>query len=99
MQKNVTYHSSAILYNEMLAEGAREAAEKVEHPVVKGWCTGIANQHDFHAERHRRALEKLKNASDTSTTVEAAVPATTSMEASMPVSTEVEVDHGLNKEH
>ena len=100
MQKTVTYHSSAILYNYLLAEAARNAAEAVEHPVVKGWCVGIAKQHEFHAKRHRASLAKLesKNASTESKTVEATVPATASVQVSEPAPMEVEVDVDLSKE-
>lgn len=101
MQKNVTYHSSAVLYNEMLEERAREAAEKVEHPVVKKWCISIANQHEFHANRHRRALAKLerKIARKKTITVEATEPATASASVPQPAPMEVKVDTDLDKEH
>ncbi len=61
MQKDKTYHQSAIEYNDALAVAAEEQAEKVEHPVIKKWCTSVAKQHRFHSKRHARALEKLKN--------------------------------------
>lgn len=70
MQKTVTYHSSAVQYNDILAEAARKAAEVVEHKVVKGWCVGIAKQHEFHAERHRRALAKLERNTSENTIVD-----------------------------
>jgi hypothetical protein len=60
MKKNEPYHESAILYNEILAQAAESAAERVPHPVVKKWCVGIGKQHRFHEARHRAALEKLQ---------------------------------------
>ena len=102
MQKTVTYHSSAVLYNELLAEAARDAAGKVDDPVVKKWCEGIAKQHDFHAERHRASQEKLerKNDStdDTSNTVEVEAPTLEPSPALVeapslePMQVEVEID-------
>ena len=79
MQDKTTYHSSAIVYNDMFVEVARAAADKVEDPKVKEWCTSIAKQHEFHAKRHRAALAKLERKNDNSNdsaTVEATVPAT-----------------------
>lgn len=64
MQKDKTYHQSAIEYNDALAVAAEEQAEKVEHPVIKKWCTSVAKQHRFHSKRHARALEKLQRVED-----------------------------------
>lgn len=106
MQKSPTYHSSAILYNELLAKAARDASEQVEHETVKQWCIGIAKQHDFHAERHQAALEKIQNAAgstDNTGIVEAQVatlvPSTTSVEIPTLAPTQVEVDVDLSKEN
>jgi len=60
MQKDRTYHQSAIEYNDAFVEFAEKIAETVEHPEVRRWCRGIAKQHKFHAGRHRKALEKLE---------------------------------------
>ena len=59
MLDKITYHRSAVEYNDALAEVAREKAESVEDPTVKKWCTSVMKQHEFHGDRHRSALEKL----------------------------------------
>lgn len=66
MAKDATYHRSAVLYNEGFMKFARDMADKVDHEDIKQWCLSIANQHEFHLERHRKALEKMeKNVSET----------------------------------
>ena len=60
MQKDISYHSSAVQYNEGLAEAAEKLAETVEHPEVKKWCKSVGKQHRFHAKRHAAALAKLE---------------------------------------
>jgi hypothetical protein len=59
MQKDQTYHESAIKYNEGLAEFAETLAPTLEHEEVRKWCTAVGKQHRFHAKRHRSALNKL----------------------------------------
>jgi len=59
MQKDQSYHESAILYNEELAEFAENLAPTLEHAEVQKWCTAVGKQHRFHAKRHRSALNKL----------------------------------------
>lgn len=59
MQKNVSYHESAIQYNEELAKEAEKQERLVEHPEVKKWCRSVARQHRFHEKRHRSALAKM----------------------------------------
>lgn len=57
--KDMTYHLSAIEYNETLAVASEELAKKVEHPEIQKWCASVARQHRFHENRHRQALAKL----------------------------------------
>jgi hypothetical protein len=59
MQKDQSYHESAIKYNEGLAEAAEILAPTIEHPEVQRWCTAVGKQHRFHAKRHHAALEKI----------------------------------------
>lgn len=59
MQKDQSYHESAIAYNEGLAEFAENLVPRLEHEEVKRWCTAVGKQHRFHAKRHRSALEKF----------------------------------------
>ena len=59
MQKNVSYHESAIQYNEQLALEAEKQEQLVEHSEVKKWCRSVARQHRFHEKRHRSALAKM----------------------------------------
>lgn len=59
MPKNAMYHESAILYNEEFVTFANAMADRVEDAEVKRWCRGIAKQHEFHAGRHKKALDKL----------------------------------------
>lgn len=59
MQKNVSYHESAIQYNEQLALEAEKQEQLVEHPEVKKWCRSVARQHRFHEKRHRASLAKM----------------------------------------
>lgn len=60
MDRDESYHQSAIEYNDGLAEAAQKLSESVEHPVIKKWCRGIVNLHRFHAKRHRAALAKMQ---------------------------------------
>ncbi len=60
MEKDSTYYSSAIQYNEILAEAAEGAAGVVEHPEIQKWCIAVGRQHRFHAKRHTMALAKLE---------------------------------------
>lgn len=59
MQKDQTYHESAIKYNEGLAEFAENLAPTLEHEEVRRWCVAVGKQHRFHAKRHRSALNKF----------------------------------------
>lgn len=59
MQKDQSYHESAIRYNEGLAEFAETLAPTLEHEEVRRWCTAVGKQHRFHAKRHRSALNKI----------------------------------------
>lgn len=61
-KKDISYHSSAVKYNEGLAEAAERLAEEVENDEVKKWCKSVGKQHRFHAKRHAAALAKLENA-------------------------------------
>lgn len=62
MPKDATYHESAVIYNEEMAEFAGSLAERddIKDPEVKRWCRGIAKQHGFHLEQHQMALERLQ---------------------------------------
>ncbi len=59
MEKDSTYHTSAVQYNEGLAEAAEKLAETLKHPEIQKWCRGVGKQHRFHAKRHKAALSKL----------------------------------------
>jgi len=59
MQKDQTYHESAIKYNEGIAEIAETLAPTLEDEQVRKWCTAVGKQHRFHAKRHRSALNKI----------------------------------------
>lgn len=58
--RDASYHESAIVYNDALAEFAKELSSRIEHPEVARWPLAISKQHEFHAERHRNSLAKLK---------------------------------------
>ena len=60
MQKTIEYYTAAIDYNEKMAETAEGLSESLENEVVKRWCTSIGKQHRYHANLHRRALNRLK---------------------------------------
>lgn len=60
MQKDLSYHQSAIAYNDALAVAAHEIAGKIPHPEVQKWCRSVQKQHEFHAKRHRSALKKIE---------------------------------------
>lgn len=60
MSKDVSYHRSAIQYNDEFTTFAADLAERVEHEEVKKWCRSIAKQHEFHSGRHKKALSKLE---------------------------------------
>lgn len=70
MQKDASYHKSAIQYNEELAEKAEELAEKVEHEEVQRWSRSVAKQHRFHAGRHKKALAKLESSGEKTVSTE-----------------------------
>lgn len=67
MSKSATYHESAVIYNETLAECAKSLSESLEDPEVSKWCAAIGRQHDFHAGRHRRALNRLAASNEAET--------------------------------
>jgi rubrerythrin len=60
MTKDITYHTSAVQYNEGLADTAEKLADEVEDQQVAQWCRSVGRQHRFHAARHKSALEKLE---------------------------------------
>lgn len=61
MDKNISYHTSAIQYNEELANFAELLAERLEHEEVARWARSVSKQHRFHAGRHKKALSKLES--------------------------------------
>lgn len=61
MQKDASYHKAAIKYNEELAVFAANLSKEVEHEEVSKWCMSVSRQHEFHAGRHQKALDKLEN--------------------------------------
>lgn len=63
MQKDASYHKSAIEYNEEIAEFTEKLAERLEHEEVQRWSRSVARQHRFHAGRHQKALDKLQSSS------------------------------------
>lgn len=56
MQKDASYHRSAVQYNEELEKFARELAKRLEHPQIKKWALSVARQHKFYRIRHKKAL-------------------------------------------
>jgi hypothetical protein len=61
MQKDASYHESAIRYNEEIAKFAEDLEPTLEHDEVKRWSRAVAKQHRFHAGRHKKALNKLQS--------------------------------------
>lgn len=61
MDKNISYHKSAIQYNEELADFAEALAGKLEHEEVARWALSVSKQHRFHAGRHKKALAKMQH--------------------------------------
>lgn len=61
MPKDVSYHEAAIQYNDELAEFAGDLATKLKHAEVARWSRAVQKQHEFHADRHKKALHKLKH--------------------------------------
>jgi hypothetical protein len=107
MQKDVTYHRSAIQYNDALAVIAEEQAELVEHPEVKKWCRSVGRQHRFHSKRHRSALAKLEKSTSESDeqnddNIEAQVTTLVPTDVAVEVATlepaQIEVDIDLSGE-
>lgn len=106
--KDVTYHRSAIFYNEELAARAEALVEEVEDPEVKKWCRSVGKQHRFHAKRHMSALAKLEKEpneasgeSDVAVEAQVAVLSTSDVpvEAVTLAPAEVEVVTDLSKEN
>lgn len=108
--KDVTYHRSAVLYNETVAECAEALVDKVEDPEVKKWCTSVAKQHRFHEKRHQAAVDKIESdlskigpSDNSDVNVEAQVatmePSIVPVEAVSLTPAEVEVDIDLSKEN
>lgn len=64
MLKDTTYHTSAVEYNEGLADAADGLAATVPHPEIQKWCRAVSKQHRFHAKRHKSALTKLEQDQD-----------------------------------
>lgn len=60
MQKPASYHRSAVIYNEALAEAAEGLSEKLEDPEIQKWARSVGKQHRFHLKRHKLALEKIE---------------------------------------
>lgn len=96
MQKDLSYHQSAIQYNDMLAAASEEAAEKVEHPEVQKWCRSVAKQHRFHAKRHRSSLAKMERDEQDGTNE---VNIDAKVAELVPATVEVEVDLDEQKEN
>lgn len=69
MLKDVSYHESAVRYNEELQVYAEKVAETLEHPEIKKWCLSVARQHKFHAGRHKKALQKLQEQGEEGATI------------------------------
>lgn len=59
--KDLSYHESAVRYNEELYKFAEELAKTIDHPEPKRWCLSVAKQHKFHFGRHQKALKNLRN--------------------------------------
>ena len=57
--KDVTYHASAVKYNEVMAEAAEKLVDSVPHPLIKKWCASVGKQHRYHAKKHQSALDRL----------------------------------------
>lgn len=53
-------HEAAVYYNDEFVKFAQGLAERIDHPVVKKWVAGIGRQHEFHRDRHQKALDKLE---------------------------------------
>jgi hypothetical protein len=62
--KDISYYEDAIVYNTMVGDAAREALETVKDPIIKKWCRAVAKQHDFHLDRHQRALDRMRAGED-----------------------------------
>lgn len=62
IQKDASYHASAVRYNEGLAVAAEAISKEVEHEEVAKWSRSVAKQHRFHENRHRKALGKIEAA-------------------------------------
>lgn len=76
MEKDATYHESAIQYNEELADFANKLSKRLKHEEIARWSRAVAKQHNFHAARHKRALRKVvseKAAQETETSSEGVV--------------------------
>lgn len=58
--RDPSYYESAIRYNEELAKFAADLAPTIEHEEPRRWCLSVAKQHRFHANRHKKALDKLR---------------------------------------
>lgn len=63
--KDASYHRSAVMYNEELAAFAEELSTRLPHEEVARWARSVSKQHKFHAGRHKKALAKLAQNSDT----------------------------------
>jgi hypothetical protein len=61
MQKDASYHKSAIQYNEELADFAEDLAGRLEHEEVARWARSVSKQHRFHFGRHQKALHNLEH--------------------------------------
>ena len=93
----VEYHEAAIDYNEKMAETAEGLVDTVEHDVIKRWCTSIGKQHRYHANLHRRALNRLK--AKLAKDKDAGSPSEAeSTEEQLPFSAEIKLDADVSKD-
>jgi rubrerythrin len=60
MEKDASYHKSAIQFNEELADFARELAQKLENEEVRRWARVTSKQHRYHANKHKKSLARIE---------------------------------------
>jgi hypothetical protein len=61
MQKDISYHQSAIQYNEELADFAEDLSKRLENAEVAKWAQSVSKQHRFHAGRHKKSLANIED--------------------------------------
>lgn len=61
--KNADYHEAAIQYNNEFAEFAAGLSRRLEdkNKEVARWCMSISRQHEFHSNKHQKALNRLRS--------------------------------------